>query len=93
MTSIKLGPRATTFVTRWGVRKSLGLKTSMDLSSRDQPLSSGVQPLVTRVQPLVSRVQPLVSRVQPLVSRVQPLVSRDQPLGIETTLYLQETDL
>jgi hypothetical protein len=30
MTS-KLGPRATTFIARWGVRKSLGLKTSMDL--------------------------------------------------------------
>ena len=30
MTS-KLGPRATTFVARWGVRKSLGLNTSMDL--------------------------------------------------------------
>jgi hypothetical protein len=30
MTS-KLGPRATTFVARWGIRKSLGLKTSMDL--------------------------------------------------------------
>jgi hypothetical protein len=30
MTS-KLGPRATTFVARWGVRKSLGLNSSMDL--------------------------------------------------------------
>jgi hypothetical protein len=31
MTSKLLGPRANAFVARWGVRKSLGLKTSMDL--------------------------------------------------------------